>query len=324
MLHVDTAGYLADAEIADIIADTWPVVETYWDADSATNVLMYGNSKDAVDWVAYENQTTRDRRLDWALLELNMAGTVAWAIDLENELDYVDDGNGTDYVVADLDISCDPAENPGDLNSLINNMDSIEPRCWNQFAMDILMDTLDGVLDNYTTVSVGYDDVYSYYVQWVQDMIGPSLHDYMDFDTGKGNKYFSCSWTWGVSKGSSKCPPSAHIWQAGESSAWTVTYTLDDAEGFYAAVEADLGIEQAWIKFGEYKEPVTCADDESDRPGGGNHPCRRITNKREGFPIKADSVTVSNPKEVSFHSSAFHNLIQPGLLCTTDDRSRIG
>lgn len=121
----------------------------------------------------------------------------------------------------------------------------------------------------------------------------------MNLDTGAGNQNFTCSWIWGVSKGESKCPPFAKIWQDSVDTAWTITYTLDDEDGFYVAVESIIGITKDWIQFAEYDQPWTCANEESDRVGGGNHPCKQTTNKRLGFPQKADDIIISNPKDVT-------------------------
>lgn len=70
----DTAGYLADAEIYQYIQQG---AQTYYDEESDSDVAVFNSN-----WVAYMNQTTKNGRIN--LYEgFNFAGTVEWAMDLE-------------------------------------------------------------------------------------------------------------------------------------------------------------------------------------------------------------------------------------------------
>ncbi|KAJ5167058.1 uncharacterized protein N7482_005839 [Penicillium canariense] len=294
-----TAGFLANAEIKEIIqggSDQWPIFETYYDDVSRNNILIYGDSSGA-DWVSWMNSSTWSHRLLYAIKQ-NMGGSVDWAIDLEDYQPWLDGNTGPgDVIEADTDSRCAPAKRPSTMDDLVNSLDSIESICWNIYAMDILHDTLDSALDAYTTASEGYDDKFDYYVKWVKESISPSLKNYLAFDNGPGNKYFDCTWeVQGRTHPKAPCPGPNAYWNEVDET-WTVTYELKDADGFYAAVETDLGISKDWIKFGESHELDSCAPDNSGLPGG-KKPCRKIYFKRKNFPVQSDNVDVANPKNV--------------------------
>ncbi|CAI4215537.1 unnamed protein product [Parascedosporium putredinis] len=70
------SGYLANAEIAELIEEGSG--RSFHDADSDTDILLYKG-----DYVAYMSETTKEtRRAYWK--ELNFAGTVDWAVDLQS------------------------------------------------------------------------------------------------------------------------------------------------------------------------------------------------------------------------------------------------
>ncbi|KAJ6450604.1 class V chitinase-like protein [Mycena sanguinolenta] len=71
-----TAGYIADAEINQIIAAG--NVQTFHDASSDTDILVY----DSVQWVAYMNDATKASRTT-TYQGLNMGGVSDWAVDLQ-------------------------------------------------------------------------------------------------------------------------------------------------------------------------------------------------------------------------------------------------
>ncbi|KAL4888470.1 glycoside hydrolase superfamily [Aspergillus ambiguus] len=54
----NTAGYLADGEIADIIAEN-PSAQQYWDPISFSNIMVY----DDTQWVAYMNESNKTVRM---------------------------------------------------------------------------------------------------------------------------------------------------------------------------------------------------------------------------------------------------------------------
>lgn len=73
-----TSGYIANAEIYDIIKDPSRVNKHYVDAKSNTNILVYDNNQ----WVGYMSPEIRNSRTN-LYKSLNMGGIINWAIDLE-------------------------------------------------------------------------------------------------------------------------------------------------------------------------------------------------------------------------------------------------
>ncbi|KAF6827578.1 alpha-glucanase [Colletotrichum musicola] len=193
---------------------------------------------------------------------------------------------------------CDPTTRQKTLDDLIDGIESeaYERVCWNRWAVWILSDSLDNFPQNYAEVSKDYDDAFGYYIEWVKERITPSLQSYMDLDTGEGNKYFTCAWTTSGRTRSGPCPPSEKFWQLQQS--WSFQYTLSDPDGFYEAIERDLGIEKSWVKFGEWHDNGECIDT-GDRPiKGPKTPCRKMKLSKTGIPVMGDDVRVTNPKDV--------------------------
>lgn len=74
-----TAGYIADAEIAEILEDSGRVVTSYLDSTSNSDVLVY----DTNQWVGYMSASTKKTRA--ALYTAwGMGGTTDWASDLQS------------------------------------------------------------------------------------------------------------------------------------------------------------------------------------------------------------------------------------------------
>lgn len=73
-----TAGYIANAEINEIIA-TNPTVQVLFDSASDSDIIVYNETQ----WVGYMTNTTKATRTTY-YQSLNMGGTTEWAIDLED------------------------------------------------------------------------------------------------------------------------------------------------------------------------------------------------------------------------------------------------
>ncbi|KAL4945179.1 hypothetical protein BDV06DRAFT_219568 [Aspergillus oleicola] len=76
----NTGGYIADAEIKEIISrGNNESVNTWYDEDTASDYLVY----DTLEWVAYMGSNTKKERRDkWK--DLNFRGTIDWAVDLQD------------------------------------------------------------------------------------------------------------------------------------------------------------------------------------------------------------------------------------------------
>ncbi|KAL4999217.1 hypothetical protein BDV10DRAFT_184626 [Aspergillus recurvatus] len=88
----NTAGYIADAEIKEIISRAGDSVKTWYDNETASDYMVY----DELEWTAYMGSNTKQARRDrWK--ELNFRGTIDWAVDLQ-ELNIADSvGETGDY-----------------------------------------------------------------------------------------------------------------------------------------------------------------------------------------------------------------------------------
>ncbi|KAJ4197154.1 hypothetical protein NW767_009046 [Fusarium falciforme] len=116
----DTASYIADAEIGDILKDTSRVVKHFVDSTSNSDILIY----DDTEWVSYMSSSTKKVREN-LYKSWGMGGTTDWAVDLQTyhdvpkpakswaifkenvslgknpKEDYTRTGNWTDYFCTD-------------------------------------------------------------------------------------------------------------------------------------------------------------------------------------------------------------------------------
>ena len=182
---------------------------------------------------------------------------------------------------------------------------------------------------NYQKELKGYDKAFSHSSDYIKDNINPRLEEYLNLDKGQGNKFFTCDWTAGTHKGIGKCPPKDKFWKDNQS--WEITYTLDDEDGFFTAIEKDLGIMKEWFLFGKWDDQYACEDLGEAMPQPGSNsttprgPCRKLFHKRFNFPRKIDSkkITVANPKEVI--EKAYTNIIMlQGMMSGTHTNIEAG
>jgi hypothetical protein len=73
-----TAGYIADAEIAEILANPGRVVRSFVDPSSNSDILVY----DDTEWVGYMSPATKRARTT-LYSSWGMGGTTDWAVDLQ-------------------------------------------------------------------------------------------------------------------------------------------------------------------------------------------------------------------------------------------------
>lgn len=309
-----TGGYISNAELNEIIGNhgSFSIVKSFVDSTSNSNILMYGNPG-AVDWVAYMDGDTKADRINW-IKQQNFGGFSDWAIDLESftgadvNPNTDDDDDGDDF--ADLGepddslVSCDT--NPGDLQSIANNLDNLTERCAALYTLDVLSNMIDESLKLFDENNKNYDRQFGYYSTWVKDNIDPKLDNFTDFVKGEGNPFFKCTWKAGKRTGSGPCTDIPHYWD--EEATFEVDYELVDEDGFHAAVSDKLGIDKDWIAFGnrdkDYECRTTVNEATQRRPGMGNTgappPCSRYYMKRHNVPIKADDskINIPSPKEM--------------------------
>ncbi|KAI8692013.1 hypothetical protein NCS56_00195800 [Fusarium sp. Ph1] len=73
----DTAGYIANTEIGDILKDTSRVVKHFVDSTSNSDILIYDT-----EWVSYMSSSTKKVREN-PYKSWGMGGTTDWAVDLQ-------------------------------------------------------------------------------------------------------------------------------------------------------------------------------------------------------------------------------------------------
>lgn len=320
-----TSGYIANAEIHDIIANSsYSVIKSYIDADSDSNILMYGDPG-AVDWVAYMDGPLKASRIDW-IKSLNFGGSSDWAIDLQkhskhddggDDSDDDDDDDGLDDEYGGTNITCSAEHNPGSLNNLADISDSLDPWCVNFYALDILYSELLNSLSLFQNNSQDYDDKYDWYVKWTKEQIQPRLDEFMELGDGEGLKYFDCYWAYtGHAETKDSCLGMPHIWEM--TAGWTIRYDLVDEQGFFDGLAAKTGIDQSWVVFGEKDWDYICADPADIRPGAGNVPCRKIYRKELNYPQKAsdDDINIANPKDLILASMSNITALRTSLFAS--------
>ncbi|POR39606.1 Uncharacterized protein TPAR_00202 [Tolypocladium paradoxum] len=88
----DTAGYISNAEIDEIIKDNpagYTLRRQIFDSNSESNILIYGTNEKA-DYVGYMTADVKKSRTDW-VKGLNFGGTSDWAVDL---MEFVNNDGG--------------------------------------------------------------------------------------------------------------------------------------------------------------------------------------------------------------------------------------
>ncbi|KAF9882859.1 hypothetical protein FE257_004945 [Aspergillus nanangensis] len=102
----NTAGYLADGEIADIIAEN-PSAQQYWDPISFSNIMVY----DDTQWVAYMNETNKAVRM-LLYAGLHFGGIADWAVDLQSDNNGAGSSDSDDGCVVYIDPSIWTEDDP--------------------------------------------------------------------------------------------------------------------------------------------------------------------------------------------------------------------
>jgi hypothetical protein len=145
-----------------------------------------------------------------------------------------DDDDSPDCALEDTPDLCDLSLHFSSWEALQAATD-IPELCMPMYAMQVLMDTLNTALRNYTDVNNGYDEKFGYYVKYLRGMV-PEVINKVIADNGK---YVQCSQA--INGGWSK-PRSCFIPLVSDS--WTVKYTFVDEQGFYDELQSKYGIQR--------------------------------------------------------------------------------
>lgn len=206
-------------------------------------------------------------------------------------------------------LGCDPAKAPRTLDDLVKAVDtgSSHSICWNQWALEILFQTLLGIGSEYQESLKGYDKLFSTYEKYIRESVGPQLEKFAHPGSmnSPGLKYFDCVVSINGKKYSDKQGCQYIVLERLPVDNWHIDYTLRDEKGFYAEVDEKLGIAREWITFGEWKLEKQCDDDMVGddgahiRPGTRPRLCKPKVTSMSNFPIAIDEDKVS--VETNFH-----------------------
>ncbi|KAF7560273.1 hypothetical protein G7046_g3877 [Stylonectria norvegica] len=240
----NTAGYISNAEIGDIISTSdASTIQKWHDATTDSDYLIYDNT----EWVAYMGKDTKASRTA-KYKSFNFGGTSDWAIDLQSKWPDAYDVDG-DYAL-DTDGTDEPFDFcDGSYSSIDDIPDSVSGRCAPVYVTGALSKELYTALKDYTEVSKGYDDKFKWYVDWVKESIDPALDDFMQVISGEGNKYMDCKWHSKNDEGSGPCTEVILRVNGPHMGSRVIEYTMRDEAGFYKALAADHGIDKTWVSW---------------------------------------------------------------------------
>ncbi len=306
-----TAGYIANAEILELqrmaaeMGDDGSI-QTWHETPTHSDMMTWDGN-----WVAYLTPSSKAQRIQF-YAALNFGGISDWAVDLEQfhaPPGSPDDGGDDDDPPV---MQCSDAF--AGLDDVVSKAHTgIPAYCWGQYIMEALPAELDGVLVQYNKVADDYDGKFGYYEQYIKDIISSKLNTWMypigptpppgnEPTRGRGMPFFDCKFKdYGASTYlyQGPCPVpgmSDATWNFGD---WELELHLKDEAGFYKGLQADLGIQREWIRWGKRDIGLKC-------PGSVNHECSPSFQIFWNFPLKADDsqIKVPNPKELMTRSMA--------------------
>ncbi|KAL3477790.1 glycoside hydrolase superfamily [Aspergillus californicus] len=296
----DTAGYLSNIEILSIIGsanseDNYDNV-TITQYEDEGDILIY-NSNQWVSWLTPASYTARKEWYD----SLNFGGSVDWAVDLNRT--YGNNGTGDLQETGDDWPEFDPCPDiffPS-LAGLEAAVDSggIADYCLAPLTLGTLLWQLQTAYDNYTDVNNGYDEMFEYYVKYIEKVV-PSVLTYsfmwnwsITEDTqvipeiGYGMEYFDC-----VFPEQDEVVNCASAWEDNLDPLWryldATDLTVPDEDAFSAGL-VKAGLLDEWVTFDDYS--IT-------RQNLNVRPAESTTLSFTGWPSKNESMVVQNPKDI--------------------------
>lgn len=263
-----TAGYVSNFEINEILNGS-----PYLAYSDEGDIVVYNNDQ----WLSYLSAPTYDSRVKW-IRDHNLGGVSDWSINLDRDFleETPADGNdqGEDFVEP-----CDPTLNFPTLRDLDAVTEKYSRYCVGLYATKAASSELSVVLNNYTDINKGYDKMHDTYVHYVEGMIDPAILKFMD---KKGLTYFKCTL-----KEEGKTIDMKHCLNLESLATYsTIYFNLTDPDGFFAELDKTYGVEKSWVKFGTRKW-------EASMPNSTTRSGEWV-----GYPMKADKVTIPNPKDV--------------------------
>ncbi|QMW33048.1 alpha-1,3-glucanase/mutanase [Aspergillus flavus] len=215
------------------------------------------------------------------------------------------------------ELPCDYSLTFDSLEALEKASGDIPKGCMPMYAAQILMDTLDTALANYTDVDNGYDDKFGYYVKYLRAMVPVAISNFVSLNKGEGpgNKYFQCRWAMpGKQKGEYQSCPIINT-----SEQVYIEYKLIDEDGFFKELQSKYGISKDWVEFRTYYRDVPACPPFT---GIGPPPiCTHPHYQYENFPMAKDDFTIPNPKDSIKDALPRFQQLQLDLTATWGDLS---
>ncbi|KID93428.1 Glycoside hydrolase, subgroup, catalytic core, partial [Metarhizium majus ARSEF 297] len=265
----DTAGYISNAEIAEIIASDR--VNKRW-IEAGSNIMIY----DDTEWVAYMDdniKAVRSKVYDF----YSFAGTTDWAVDLQEFLDGSvdsdDAGDGEMHIDADYFSNC--GGQFFTLDDIETYLNSMPVHCIEQYITEVQVSIMREALKQYENIlDKGYDNKFKTYERFVKDQVPLQIDAFMASD--RVHRYFECT----ESRVFTCCTDCTYVFClenckgfAGCKSGYqtldikcpqeekkldmldvryipNATFTLTDDDGFWKEIGEKYGIEKSWVDFG--------------------------------------------------------------------------
>ncbi|KAJ5088699.1 Peptidoglycan-binding Lysin subgroup [Penicillium angulare] len=309
----NTSGYISNAELNSILVnvnvnETGYKGRTWYDEDSASDIMVYGTEGEITSWVAYMSDDTKTERISW-VKGLNFGGVTDWAVDLQDwnlGLDPSSD-DVKDLELPDMPKGCPSDDWPDNMDDLEANIDKIDVGCRAQAVVWVLLKILPGVLENYQDAADNYDEYFKYYAEWVRDGIDTSLPLFM---WGDGKKYMNCKWSSSSDGNGDKACTEMHVpeGQPGQGEV-VITYTVRDEDEFYTALQNDYGIEKDWIVWKDtYADPENALTCDPCPNHKACKPCVGHGVTYHNWPVKTDDDDIDVPNLKDIIDTALPNI----------------
>lgn len=267
----DTAGYISNAEINEIIA-AGGNVKTYMEAGS--DILVY----DDYEWVAYMDDVTKLGREN-AYKAFNFAGTTDWAVDLQRFL--YDESSDSQFPPSVETLPCNREYKS--LDAIVAEKDRIPSYCADQYILTVLERTLGGALDEYDGImKADYDSKYNSFARAIKQTWDANLVEFYQLHT---DEYYSClmqrfdngNWR----NESVACPP-----KHSSGFAFSIYLIPKDEDRLYAFIEDKYYIAREWIAGSVVQFAPCIPPQECDKYG-----------KLIGAPALRPGFQIPNPKD---------------------------
>ncbi|OJJ73124.1 hypothetical protein ASPBRDRAFT_173463 [Aspergillus brasiliensis CBS 101740] len=205
-------------------------------------------------------------------------------------------GDGSDLVCTDDDPDSDCTEDVETCNytltfdsfsSLQSSSSSIEDYCVNYYALGVLAAMLNDTMTNYTDIVSSYSGKFTEYQKYISEEVPGVLEAYMS-PGGAGNSFFTCTFAQGgVNTSTTTCPFDVEQLY----NDYEIYYDVINATAFWNNLTATTGIQKDWVQFGDKDVGSSCAV-------GSGKTCQPDEGVLKGYPLPADTITVSNPQTI--------------------------